>query len=267
MDIVLVGLAAVIFYLLSSFLQYQHLAHAQANNAITKLLASFAVILHGITTYQLMQTNQGVDVGLLPMVTLIGCVSAALTLLISFKKSVDNWYLLLFPTAVLSLLAALFIPPSVQWREQLSGGLIAHILLSVFAYSLLMISACQALLLACQDYHLRHKQNSFMLNTLPPVQTMETLLFALLNASFVLLTLSIFTGILFLKNLFAQHVAHKTIFSIVSWGLLAALLWGRHARGWRGHTAIRLTLSAFVLLLLAYVGSSVVLQFILHRTI
>jgi ABC-type uncharacterized transport system permease subunit len=69
----------------------------------------------------------------------------------------------------------------------------------------------------------------------------------------------------YVDNLFAQHLAHKTILTILAWIVFAVLLWGHHVNGWRGGTAVRLTLGAFFLLLLAYVGSSIVLQFILHR--
>jgi ABC-type uncharacterized transport system permease subunit len=81
----------------------------------------------------------------------------------------------------------------------------------------------------------------------------------------VLLTVSLVTGFVFLENLFAQHLAHKTILSMAAWGVFAVLLWGRMVHGWRGQTAIRWTLSGFAALLLGYFGSKVVLELILHR--
>ena len=58
---------------------------------------------------------------------------------------------------------------------------------------------------------------------------------------------------------------HKTLFAFISWLIFAALLAGRHLRGWRGRVALRWTLSGFVALLLAYVGSRFVLEVILGR--
>src|SRR5690625_6552585 len=65
--------------------------------------------------------------------------------------------------------------------------------------------------------------------------------------------------------MFAQHVAHKTVFSLAAWVIYVVLLWGRHRVGWRGYTAIRWTLAGFVLLMLAYFGSKLVLELILIR--
>jgi ABC-type uncharacterized transport system permease subunit len=94
---------------------------------------------------------------------------------------------------------------------------------------------------------------------------MENLLFQMLTAGFILLSLSLFSGILFLEDLFAQHLAHKTVFSIIAWLVFGTLLWGRWRFGWRGRTAIRWTLSGFFFLMLAYFGSKLVLEIVLQR--
>ena len=58
---------------------------------------------------------------------------------------------------------------------------------------------------------------------------------------------------------------HKTVFSVIAWAVFGVLLIGRRLRGWRGRTALRLTLAGFALLLLAYVGSRFVLEVVLGR--
>ena len=94
---------------------------------------------------------------------------------------------------------------------------------------------------------------------------METLLFQMIGAGFILLSVTLFSGFLFLQDLFAQHVAHKTVLSLIAWCVFAMLLWGRWRFGWRGQTAIRWTLSGFVFLVLAFFGSKLVLELILQR--
>ena len=96
---------------------------------------------------------------------------------------------------------------------------------------------------------------------------MERLLFRLIHIAFVLLTLTLISGIFFSEALFGKALTfnHKTVFAIVSWLIFAALLLGRHLRGWRGKVALRWTLSGFVALLLAYVGTRFVLEVILGR--
>jgi len=94
---------------------------------------------------------------------------------------------------------------------------------------------------------------------------MEHFLFQLIAAGFALLTLALFTGLIFVQNLFAQHLVHKTVLSLLAWLVFAVLLWGRWRFGWRGRTAIRWTLGGFASLMLAYFGSKLVLELILGR--
>lgn len=142
----------------------------------------------------------------------------------------------------------------------------AHIVASITAYGILTIAALQAISLATQEYALKNRKMRSIINTLPPLQTMEELLFEMLWLGIILLTISIATGYFFLEDIFAQHLAHKTVFTICSWVIFATLLWGRHKNGWRGKTAVRWTLSGFFILMLAYFGSKVVLEMILHKT-
>jgi len=121
------------------------------------------------------------------------------------------------------------------------------------------------LVLAVQDHQLRNKKPGGFVRALPPLQTMETLLFQMIGLGFFLHSLSLITGIIYLDDMFAQHIAHKTILSILAWIIFAILLWGRWRFGWRGSTAIRWTLAGFTVLFLAYVGSKWVLEVILNR--
>ena len=107
-------------------------------------------------------------------------------------------------------------------------------MISVVAYSLIMLGAIQALLLAYQDYSIRTHNPGGFIRYLPPVHDMETLLFQFLGFGFVCLSASLLTGFLFLEDIFAQHLVHKTVLSIVAWFILAVLLFGRFQFGWRG---------------------------------
>jgi ABC-type uncharacterized transport system permease subunit len=100
---------------------------------------------------------------------------------------------------------------------------------------------------------------------LPPMQVMEDLLIQFILFGFFLLSLSLATGFMFLHNIFAQHLVHKTVLSILAWLIFGSLLWGRWSFGWRGRKVIYLTLGGFILLLLAYFGSKLVLELILHK--
>jgi ABC-type uncharacterized transport system permease subunit len=153
-----------------------------------------------------------------------------------------------------------------------------HLLLAMCAYSLFTIAILHAALMAFIERRLHRLKLSAAgdpasplggpLAHLPPLLTLERLLFRLIGAAFVFLTLTLATGILFSETLFGRALSfdHKTLFAILSWITFAALLVGRTLYGWRGRTALRWTLTGFVLLILAYVGSRFVLEVILGRT-
>jgi ABC-type uncharacterized transport system permease subunit len=75
----------------------------------------------------------------------------------------------------------------------------------------------------------------------------------------------LFSGFVFVRDLVAQHLAHKVALSCLAWLILGILLIGRWRFGWRGRIASRWALSGFCLLGLAYFGSKLVLEVFLGR--
>ena len=155
----------------------------------------------------------------------------------------------------------------------------AHLALAMAAYSFFTIGALHALLMALVERHL-HRSRPLAaehgagplagpLANLPPLLTLERLLFRILAIGFVLLTLTLVTGALFSEETFGVPLRfdHKTVFAIASWIIFGLLIAGRHRYGWRGRRALRWTLAGFVALLLAYVGSRFVLEVVLERTL
>jgi ABC-type uncharacterized transport system permease subunit len=150
-------------------------------------------------------------------------------------------------------------PMALDWQQQL------HATLALLAYATLAVAALLALTLWVQERALRRRDFHGWLRALPPLVQLESLLFRTIAAGFGLLTATLLTGVLFVENLFAQHLVHKTVLSLLSWLAFGALLLGRRRYGWRGVTAARWTLAAMALLVLAYFGSKGVLELILHR--
>ncbi|HNQ03415.1 MAG TPA: cytochrome c biogenesis protein CcsA [Thiobacillaceae bacterium] len=142
-----------------------------------------------------------------------------------------------------------------------------HLLVAFAAYSLLSIAALHAILIALAEKHLHQAVPPRMLAGLPPLLTLEKLLFRIIQAGFVLLTLTVVSGIGFSQEIFGKPVPfnHMSVFGFAAWLIFAALLGGRHIYGWRGRTAISWTLAGFTSLVLAYAGVKFVLEVILGR--
>ncbi|PRV98071.1 cytochrome C assembly family protein [Acinetobacter sp. AR_0276] len=128
------------------------------------------------------------------------------------------------------------------------------------------MATIHAILIWFQNRELKKKQKKrFWVNLLPPIQAMESLLFDLIITGFILLTIALAFGFLTVDSFFAQHLAHKTVFSIISWIIYGSLLIGHYKLGWRGQKAIRFTLIGFALLAIGFIGSKFVLEMILGR--
>ncbi|MCQ4347710.1 cytochrome c biogenesis protein CcsA [Pseudomonas stutzeri] len=227
------------------------------------LLGVLALLAHAVGLRLLLIDDGALHLDFFNAASLLAAAVIALTLLASLRIPVENLLVLLFPlgglTALLALLPGGTTRPIVE-----APGILAHILLSILAYGLFTIAVVQALLLLLQNHQLKHKHPSGIIRNFPPLQTMESLLFGFLWAGWALLSLSLLSGWLFLDDLFAQHLAHKTLLACLAWVVFGVLLWGRHQLGWRGGKAIRWTLAGFLLLMLAYFGSKLVREFILH---
>lgn len=186
-------------------------------------------------------------------------------LLASLARPVDKLGIVIFPVASLIVLLEINLHEPAHVLKSYSWQMTTHILVSMLSYSFLNIAALQALLVAVQDWNLHNRHATGFIRSLPPLQTMEKLLFQLIGTGFVLLSISLLTGLLFVEDLFAQHLVHKTALSILAWIVFGILLVGRTRWGWRGQTAIRWTLGGFLSLMLAYFGSKLVLELILNR--
>lgn len=224
-----------------------------------------AILLHTVALYALIFMPHGMDLGFFNSASLVGWLVAIIALASLARPKFENLGLALFPLAGISLVLAELFPSDRLMVSDTDWPLDAHIILSLIAYSLLAVAALQAVIIAAQEYRLRQRTPGVWWSTLPPLQEMERFLFQLITAGFVLLTLALFTGLIFVTNLRAQHLIHKVVLSVVAWVVFAILLFGRWRYGWRGRTAIRWTLSGFIFLMLAYFGSKLVLELILGR--
>lgn len=246
---------------------YQGLRLVQRTRPDRRLLfviGVLALLAHGVSLFTQLLSPNGLHLDFFTASSLIAAAVILLILLALKRMPVENLLLMLFPLGFLTVVLAQFAPSGTPPAITEEPGILAHILLSILAYGMLTIAVFQSLLLLLQDHHLRNKHPSGLIKNFPPLQTMESLLFGFLLAGWLLLSASLASGWLFLDDLFAQHLVHKTLLSVFAWIVFGLLLWGRHKLGWRGYKAIRWTLAGFCLLMLAYFGSKLVREFILH---
>ncbi|MFC1327654.1 MAG: cytochrome c biogenesis protein CcsA [gamma proteobacterium symbiont of Ctena orbiculata] len=249
--------------LILAFRLFRNQEGTRLPRALGLAVGFLGVALHAIPLYQNLVSSSGINMGVFNALSLIAWTITLLLLVSSISKPVENLGIVIMPIAAF----ALYLEGRFQTvhfiTDQVSSGLTLHILVSMLAYSLFTLASVQAVLLAIQDHHLRQRHPGGFIRALPPLQTMESLLFEMIAVGFVLLSLALLSGFAFLENMFEQRLAHKTVLSIIAWFVFGTLLWGRYRFGWRGQMALTWTLSGFVVLMLAYFGSKVVIELIL----
>lgn len=231
--------------------------------ALPELLAVAAVALHAACHAMVWPEARGADLHFFAALSFVGLGMAALATLIAWKGDLDALGVVVYPLAAVSLL--LFQQLGQGPEQNLDWRLLLHAWLALLAYATLAVAAVLAVLLWLQERALRLHRLGPWLRALPPLTQTEVLLFGTLWAGFVLLSATLLSGALFVHDLLAQHLWHKTVLSVLSWIVFGVLLLGRWRYGWRGAKAVRLTLVAMVLLLLAFFGSKFVQELVLNR--
>lgn len=257
---------AALMYLVAAGMLLLHVSQRrkQVNRAVVAV-SLVALLCHAVVTWETVFAGGGVNLGfykvsaLMFLVINVACISSLA------RRPLQNLLIALFPLSALAVLVSTFAPDTAPVSSQLSAGMMLHISSSILAYAVLTLAAVQSALLAAQDHQLKHRHTRGIIQILPPLQLMESMLFELLWIGVSLLTIAIVSGFVFIDDIFAQSLVHKTVLTMIAWLLFSLLLWGHYQLGWRSQTAVRLTLAGFALLMLAFFGSKLVLELVLQR--
>lgn len=266
MNVTALALFSICTYLGSALLIFRQLyLYPSGEKHVPLFLAWLAAAMHFLYIAIAFYENNGFSFSFFSTASLVSMIVVLLLLTATLNKPVEKLGIVLFPIAALMLALELTLSEKPHPLQNDNWQMGTHILTSIIAFSLLNIAALQAILLAFQDQQLKSHPPKRYIQSLPPLQTMELLLFQMLGAGLFFLTISLLSGFIFIEDLFAQHLVHKTVLAILAWFIFSGLLLGRVRYGWRGRTAIKWTLFGFGSLLLAYFGSKLVLEVILHR--
>jgi ABC-type uncharacterized transport system permease subunit len=253
---------ATLLYCVSALLIYKQLGTAQHQRWVALAPAAVAVLLQAAALNVQIFQPDGLNLGLLPAFALITWLISIQVLLSSIYRRIESLGIVAFPLSGIAGLGA-----GTNLSEHListpSSMIQGHIMISIIAYSLITLGVLQAGLLAYQDHSIRQHHPGGFIRFLPALHDMEILLFQFLGFGFLFLSASLVSGFIYMDDMFAQHQAHKVVFSIIAWLILGVLLFGRLRFGWRGKKAIRWTLTSFIFLMLAFFGTKLVYEFIL----
>lgn len=224
-----------------------------------------AVVVHGASFVIEMGRIGGFNADFFNSLALVSLINLLVVLVGLLRFAWVELLILALPGTAGFTLLKLLISPTPMALDTGAPMMDLHVISSLLSYSMLSIAAVTAVFIALLHNLLHRHRGMAMIEILPPLVSMEKMLFQMIGAGWVILTISLVTGLLFVDNLFAQHLAHKTFLSILSWLVFGLLLAGRWRYGWRGMRVVRLCLIGMAILLLAYFGSKAVLELVLDR--
>lgn len=257
-------IASAAYIAVSIYIAWALTTDKTIHQGISLGLLIVGMIAHAALLYPYIFTLYGLNFNLFNVLSLISLFFLFFYVLFSLYRPIVSLGILAAPTAFVGMIVGYIGRTPYQPMTDVSIGLEAHILFSFAAYSVLLMAAVQALFLRLQIRELKHKTiHRFWVNKLPALQSMESLLFDMILVGFVLLSIALGLGFIYVEDLLAQHIAHKTVFSALSWLLFGILLLGNWRAGWRGKRAANITFYAFILLAVGFVGSKFVLELIL----
>lgn len=235
--------------------------------SIELALLGIGLLLHGTAIFTPFTHPQTLHFGVAEALSLIAWLALAIYLAGQIVWRLQAPLTILLSLAAIFLLLSLLLPSGPALSYTLTPLARMHLLLAMLAYSMLTNAAAVALLMRFADRRLHHPRTNLLQHALPPLLTLERLLFLCLWLGFALLTLALTSGTLFAEHVWGHPIAfnHKIAFSGIAWLAFGTLLAGRILRGWRGRFAANWTLAGYLLLFLGYIGTRFVLEFILHR--
>ena len=264
---ILYGALAFYFWRTRWSLAGAHAPHSGLSRSAEHYAVLVPLALHAWVLGRSLFAPDGLHLGVGNAVSAILWLTVLIYWLGNFYYQLDGLQALVLPLAAAAALLPVLTPAARALPNTDLAAFKIHLLIAMLAYSLLTIASLHVLLMALIERRLHDGTVTQVLQKLPPLLTMEALLFRIIWAGFILLTLTLASGVVFSEELFgkAAQFNHKTLFGVVSWLIFAALLAGRHVYGWRGRVAVRWTLAGFLTLVLAYIGSKFVLEVLLGR--
>jgi ABC-type uncharacterized transport system permease subunit len=226
-----------------------------------------ALISHGWLAWSDIVMAEGLDLSFANAVSVVALLVAAVALLSGLLRTLPAIGTIILPVAALAaLLPVVFARPH-DYPFADKPLMAAHVAVALVSYALFVVAAVQALILMGLEKRLHRRLPDPGRDSLPPLLTLERFLFRLVTTGFVLLTLTLVSGMLFSEQLFGRAMVfnHKTVWSVLGWLTFGGLLWGRWRYGWRGRVALRWILAGTLFVFLAYLGSKFVLEVLLGR--
>ena len=168
------------------------------------------------------------------------------------------------PLAVVFMLLSSAIPGRVIPNSQLfkSFWLTLHVATVFIGMAIFALAFCAGIMYLLQERQIKSKSFGLLYRRLPSLEVLDSLNYVCLTFGFPLITIGLISGFVYAGAVWQSfwHWDPKEILSVVTWLIYAVLLHERLAVGWRGRRAAIMAIIGFSVILVTFVGTSVILE-------
>lgn len=253
----LISIAAIGYLLSLICLSTSILKNQPIMRGFAITLNLLATVVHGYLLYKAIDVHTGQDLNLINVFAFISWLTHVLITVGGVAFPLFNMAMITVPLCIVALFLKMCCP-SVPVIMSIDKPIhLAHILFAFSAYSLLTLATIEAICMAVQERIIHKRPFSRILKIMPPIQSVEKLLFGTLWLGFILLSISLLTGTKKPIDFNNMEQLAKVGLSVLAWLFFISLLWGRHRFGWRSQTAVYWTIFGYIILMAAYFGTKI----------
>src|SRR5579859_6065185 len=164
-----------------------------------------ALVLHGILLYRRVVVADGLDLGVANAISMLVWLTVLIYWLAGLAfPGLAGVLGLMAPIALVAVLLLLVVPTHHIVTYGGDPFFALHFAIAMLAYSLFIVAAVHAVVMLAEEKWLHRGVLPPFMRRLPPLLEMEALLFRILLAAFVLLTLTVLSGVFFSEELFGK---------------------------------------------------------------
>jgi ABC-type uncharacterized transport system permease subunit len=241
--------AAVALYAIGLFHTIQ-VAIRKGSSIFRPAIAAFcvAVVLHMVALVEAAFTVHHFPAGgFHNTVSLFAFLIAVTFLLVYWRYRFESLAVFLFPMVFVMTAVAAMETPVGAWTNRTARDtwLLVHIILVLLGYAALLLTALASVFYLVQERHIKRKRSMALLERLPPLGILDTLISQSMGFGFVLITLGLVTGgtWAFIESGTRWLDNPRIAISFVTWCFTLVMVFLRVTAGWRGRKAALMSLT------------------------
>jgi cytochrome c-type biogenesis protein CcsB len=144
-----------------------------------------------------------------------------------------------------------------------SNWLIAHVITCFVGYAAFAVAAALGIMYLVKNSSKNEEsQSTGIVNSLPPLKTIDDLIHKTMVFGFIWLTAGIITGAIWANSAWGTYWSWdpKETWSLITWFVYAITLHARYTRGWSGTKIAFLAIFGFLAVLFTYYGVNFILS-------